>query len=221
MKKTSAAVEKNSLCGSMQIYRTRSRITGGFWNDCRLVCRNHHPFKGTQTEDAYLVGFRFTQRGRPDGHTTIRTQTGGAGSGVFIGPNPDERPFSSGRATHGTKVFTIDEIPGAVDLRLGVRMNFAAVTHDDEYGHMTLTGQIETPYLDQSLAYIHEAPDQLSMRWIARAGSLPGAIDHSPATPSQSTARRTPRANSSRISSSSSVRASDTAICCRSCSRAS
>jgi len=26
-----------------------------------------------------------------------------------------------------------------------------------------LTGQIETPYLDQSLAYIHEAPDQLSM----------------------------------------------------------
>jgi acetolactate synthase-1/2/3 large subunit len=26
-----------------------------------------------------------------------------------------------------------------------------------------LTGQIETPYLDQSLAYIHEAPDQLTM----------------------------------------------------------
>lgn len=26
-----------------------------------------------------------------------------------------------------------------------------------------LTGQIETPYLDQGLAYIHEAPDQLSM----------------------------------------------------------
>lgn len=26
-----------------------------------------------------------------------------------------------------------------------------------------LTGQIETPYLDQSLSYIHEAPDQLSM----------------------------------------------------------
>ena len=26
-----------------------------------------------------------------------------------------------------------------------------------------LTGQIETPYLDQNLAYIHEAPDQLSM----------------------------------------------------------
>lgn len=26
-----------------------------------------------------------------------------------------------------------------------------------------LTGQIETPYLDQDLAYIHEAPDQLSM----------------------------------------------------------
>ena len=26
-----------------------------------------------------------------------------------------------------------------------------------------ITGQIETPYLDQSLAYIHEAPDQLTM----------------------------------------------------------
>src|SRR5205085_12640865 len=26
-----------------------------------------------------------------------------------------------------------------------------------------LTGQIETPYLDQNLSYIHEAPDQLSM----------------------------------------------------------
>ncbi|MGU4703933.1 hypothetical protein K6L09_45605, partial [Burkholderia cepacia] len=26
-----------------------------------------------------------------------------------------------------------------------------------------VTGQIETPYLDQDLAYIHEAPDQLSM----------------------------------------------------------
>ncbi|MCS0468510.1 thiamine pyrophosphate-binding protein, partial [Burkholderia mallei] len=26
-----------------------------------------------------------------------------------------------------------------------------------------ITGQIETPYLDQDLAYIHEAPDQLSM----------------------------------------------------------
>src|SRR5690606_17848348 len=26
-----------------------------------------------------------------------------------------------------------------------------------------ITGQIETPYLDQDLAYIHEAPDQLRM----------------------------------------------------------
>jgi len=26
-----------------------------------------------------------------------------------------------------------------------------------------ITGQIETPYLDQNLAYIHEAPDQLTM----------------------------------------------------------
>jgi hypothetical protein len=139
------AAEKNSLCGSMQLYRTRSRITSGFWNDCRLVCANHHPWHGTQKESAYLVGFRFTQRGLPDGNTTIRTQGGGAGNAVFIGDdNPDESNYKSGRATHGTQVIVIDEIPEAVDLRLGIRMEFASIDHGGPSTRLSLSGKIET-----------------------------------------------------------------------------
>ncbi len=41
-----------------------------------------------------------------------------------------------------------------------------------------LTGQIETPYLDQSLAYIHEAPDQLSMlKAVSKAAFRVRSID--------------------------------------------
>lgn len=139
------AAEKDSLCGSMQLYRKRSRITSGFWNDCRLVCANHHPVRGTQRDGAYLVGFRFTQRGLPDGHTTIRTQTGGAGTGVFIGDvNPDEREYTSGRASHNTQVIAIDEIPDAVDLRLGMRMEFASLDRSSASPRLTLSGKIES-----------------------------------------------------------------------------
>lgn len=41
-----------------------------------------------------------------------------------------------------------------------------------------LTGQIETPYLDQSLSYIHEAPDQLSMlKAISKAAFRVRSVD--------------------------------------------
>lgn len=41
-----------------------------------------------------------------------------------------------------------------------------------------LTGQIETPYLDQGLAYIHEAPDQLSMlKAISKAAFRVRSVD--------------------------------------------
>lgn len=41
-----------------------------------------------------------------------------------------------------------------------------------------LTGQIETPYLDRSLAYIHEAPDQLSMlKAISKAAFRVRSVD--------------------------------------------
>ncbi|AIY39697.1 Acetolactate synthase large subunit [Collimonas arenae] len=41
-----------------------------------------------------------------------------------------------------------------------------------------LTGQIETPYLDQSLSYIHEAPDQLSMlKSISKAAFRVRSVD--------------------------------------------
>src|SRR5258705_532169 len=41
-----------------------------------------------------------------------------------------------------------------------------------------LTGQIETPYLDQSLSYIHEAPDQLTMlKAISKAAFRVRSVD--------------------------------------------
>ena len=58
----------------------------------------------------WKVGFSFRQRGIPDGHTVISTQTGGAGSVIFTNhPSRADR----GEATDGSAVFHIDDLGAA------------------------------------------------------------------------------------------------------------
>lgn len=88
---------------------------------------NHQPPGG------WKVGFRFTQHGYPDGKHGIRTQTGGAGSLVF-----EEQWDGKGKPTHGSRVFHVDEIPGAQDLQVDLDLVFGVWVHRGSGRRLTL-----------------------------------------------------------------------------------
>lgn len=102
---------------------SRDRIAHGFWKACPLAtnCPSHHPWQGERKARRWRIGFRFTQRGLPDGHTTIRTQTGGAGTLVWP-QAPIATPNDPGKAVHGSTLLTIDEVPGAEPLSVTVEL---------------------------------------------------------------------------------------------------
>jgi hypothetical protein len=110
-------------CFPMLLYRYGSEERGGFWKACFLQenCTDHHHLHGSMTGPVWKAGFRFLQRGRPDGHTTIQTQTGGAGTLIFnTSPIAQARNGTRGRAVPGSAAFHLDEIPGAENLSLNV-----------------------------------------------------------------------------------------------------
>jgi hypothetical protein len=114
---------KPNRCGNVQISRRGEKLTGGYWKDCEIYCTPHHPWRGEKKEGAWKVGFRFTQRGHPDGHRVIRTQTGGAGAVSLRSEDVDY-----GVATHNARAFHIDEIPDAADLRITLDLSFGSIT---------------------------------------------------------------------------------------------
>lgn len=99
------------------------RIAHGYWKPCFLPenCRAHHPWHGDRKSHEWRAGFRFTQRGLPDGHTIIRTQTGGAGT-LAWGSAPVATVGDPGIAVHGSMLFTQDEIPDAPQLNVTVEL---------------------------------------------------------------------------------------------------
>lgn len=113
-------------CFAMLLYRNQDKEQGGFWKACFLqeTCTDHHHLSGQKTGPVWRAGFRFTQRGIPDGQKVIRTQTGGAGTILFdSSPVPNQRGTGTrGRTTPGSQVFHIDEIPGSPNLSLSFRL---------------------------------------------------------------------------------------------------
>ncbi len=102
------------------IFRHGHQIYDGYWKQC-LPCNygeHGHPWRGERVHGDWVAGFRFTQRGRPDGHTVIATQTGGAGKLIF---DPPLRVGTLGFATTGSGAFHIDEVPGAPHLTLTIK----------------------------------------------------------------------------------------------------
>lgn len=116
---------RGNACYSMLLYRFGDAERGGFWKACFLPenCTDHHHLHGAKHGPAWVSGFRFTQRGRPDGHTTIRTQTGGAGSVIWDeGPVANRHGGTRGHAAPGSGLFAIDEISGAQNLHITVEL---------------------------------------------------------------------------------------------------
>ena len=113
---------KGDACYSMLLYRHGTdEERGGFWKACFLPenCTDHHHLHARRTGPAFSAGFRFTQRGFPDGHSAIRTQTGGAGTLVWdTYPFAAENDGTRGLAAPGSAVFNLDEIPGGTNLQL-------------------------------------------------------------------------------------------------------
>ncbi len=116
---------KGSACYPMLLYRFGEVERGGFWKACFLPenCTTHHRLHARKTDPAFTAGFRFTQRGRPDGHSAISTQTGGAGTIVWDAfPSAGENIGRSGIAVPGSAVFSFDEIPGGSKLEIRAKL---------------------------------------------------------------------------------------------------
>jgi hypothetical protein len=124
-------------CGKILIYRSGNRITGGYWKECRNYCTSHHPWSGAKTAPRWTLGYRFTQRGLPDGHRVIRTQTGGAGSFVLSGPVD-----SGGIGVEGGRMFHIDEVIGA-PMKMTVILGGGSWSRRGRRMVMDVTGQVD------------------------------------------------------------------------------
>ena len=115
-----------TACYAMLLYKYGDEERGGFWKACFLEenCQDHHYLHGVKVAEhngeggLWKVGFRFTQRGIPDEHRVISTQTGGAGA-ILFPDNPDHGAV--GEATQGSLVFHIDDLGAAPERRLAGR----------------------------------------------------------------------------------------------------
>ena len=128
-------------CAAILVFRYGKELRGGYWKPCALqeICKSHMDWKGFKTQGAWIAGFRFLQRGRPDGHTTIKTQTGGAGSLVF----KTESKTRGGSPSAGSHVFHIDEIPDAADLHLTLLPLFGSYESGDRFRQVTVVLAVE------------------------------------------------------------------------------
>ncbi len=144
----------------MLLYRVGEAERGGFWKACFLpeICTDHHHLHGAKTGSVWTAGFRFLQRGRPDGHTTIRTQTGGAGTLIFdVSPIAQRKNGTRGRAVPTSAAFHIDEIPGGENLSFDVGLregSFFSFGRDRQT--LALTGLVTTsndPHCKPEAAY--------------------------------------------------------------------
>ena len=84
----------------------------------------------------WKAGFRFTQRGIPDEHRVISTQTGGAGAILF----PDDPDHGGhGEATQGSAVFHIDDLGAAPEPHYTITLAKRRVTYERDRGSLLQT----------------------------------------------------------------------------------
>ena len=164
----------SSRCGQILIHRTGKKISGGYWKACGLGtnCANHHPWKGKREEGAWKVGFRFTQKGFPDGHRGIPTQTGGAGA-IVLQHEPGVGD-SVGVATHESRVFHVEHVPDVGDINVTVGLGGGRLDPGDRRTSLVLTGVVtKTDYAgctkDSIVSFFLRdghggVPDQIHMR---------------------------------------------------------
>jgi hypothetical protein len=100
-------------CARILMFRKDDRITGGYWKNCRDYCKSHHPFKGERKHGVWLLGWRFRQRGKPEGGAE-KTQSGGAGSLM----SSNRRFDDNNEALDGSGVFHVDAEQQRVDIRI-------------------------------------------------------------------------------------------------------
>jgi hypothetical protein len=105
-------------CNFMLLYRDGNKERGGGWKTCPLEgsgpnCGDHHYLSGKRVlagsgggGHLWEVGFRFLQRGAPDGGEQVATQTGGAGTLIFS-HEPGGRTV--GQAAEGSEVFHVED----------------------------------------------------------------------------------------------------------------
>lgn len=132
-------------CARILMFRSDDRITGGYWKTCRDYCKSHHPFKGTRTHGVWLLGWRLRQRGRPDGHKEIKTQTGGAGSLQ----SPDRHFNDRAEAVDGSRVFHIDEIAEGDNQRIDVRIDNGSLYSSVSTLRLELQGRVTSSQNDR------------------------------------------------------------------------
>ncbi|MDQ1304352.1 MAG: hypothetical protein QG671_179 [Actinomycetota bacterium] len=130
--------DKAVSCGKILMYRSGNRITGGYWKECRNYCTSHHPWSGSKVAPRWTLGFRFTQRGLPDGHRVIRTQTGGAGSIALATPSD-----TSGNPVDGSRMFHVDEVIGA-PMKMTVRLAGGSWDRVGRRMFLDLTGVVDS-----------------------------------------------------------------------------
>jgi len=85
----------NSPLGSVLIFRSQGKFTGGYWKTCDYYCKSHHPWRGKHVGSCRTgckkrkVSFSFSQRGRPDrAPQYIEYSRSKGGGSVSIPVNP-------------------------------------------------------------------------------------------------------------------------------------
>ena len=141
-------------CNFMLLYRHGDQEQGGGWKTCPLEgsgpnCADHHYLHGQKVAQhtgqggLWKVGFRFTQKGKPDGHQVISTQTGGAGS-IMFPENPNKEHV--GFAADGSLVFHIDDLGAAPEPQFTITLQKGVYNFDGQRGQTTLfmSGEVTT-----------------------------------------------------------------------------
>jgi hypothetical protein len=127
-------------CGSVLIYRTGAKITGGYWKRCRQYCHSHHPWKGKRSSGAWRIGFQFTQSGTPVEGPPGRTQIGGAGALVSLVDPERGRPW---RPTGESRIYLVTEGPRGQERRLTIKPAVARYERvGDDLPRLELRGRV-------------------------------------------------------------------------------
>jgi hypothetical protein len=133
-----------NACYAMLLFKYGEEERGGFWKACFLEenCKDHHYLHGQKVAEhngesgLWKVGFSFLQRGKPDGHNVITTQTGGAGTMIFP-ENPSG--VGHGQATEGSLVFHVDNLGAAPEPQYTITLLRGKVTYERDRGELLQT----------------------------------------------------------------------------------
>jgi hypothetical protein len=130
--------DKAVSCGRILMYRSGNRISAATGRNAGTTAPRITRGSGSRRTPRWTLGFRFTQRGLPDGHRVIRTQTGGAGS-IALATASD----TSGNPVDGSRMFHVDEVIGA-PMKMTVRLAGGSWDRVGRRMFLDLTGVVDS-----------------------------------------------------------------------------